>query len=635
MKKKLFSISTLLFLFLLITLNSCRQELDVIANQTNKEREAEFFSTAKNNSQTGKISTNQDLIIDILKKDNEQSHFVSKLDDKKGLPVWNSMLIQKNKNSSAKGVSGSEKTILIPLTEDGDFLSSYIVASINANNEITHLENVTNKELYEFVHNKSIPKDIRETALGNIIYTNNKVFGFKKFINIPEDLFTEIPLDKGKDTKTIKFVEKKSSSSMASRTEMELLCYSYEADDPSCSCHGTIIISKCFYVLVEYGGGGSTGDSGDSTGGSTSGGGGSSGSGSTTNNTPWYLMNPDIDIYSYNPTIKGVFKSMTDQGFVLQKEHVDFLQENITLANTIRNVCLTNNTAYKSLFVYNLLDDYAFASPTPDVNVLNNKLNNFYLTTFTYFPKANWGQFFSFFNGYGNTSYTPTSYTDYINNNRTIFDIETGDFGYNNSGTYDTTPIDNYDLDNQQNPWPTIAPVIPLADFVGWRKQKKANGEWMNCMDFCVEQLAKKNYSVSGYYEKDLQGNAQRFQIYTEQNGVNLNDIYKGVKYLIYALSNGIPVVVGIDDKNGDPGNLDKTTDHFVVIVGMGQDTGGRYFQFYDNASSNPAQGASPLNKLYVTYPSKKITGKTQCSDYRDRITEHNYIITQIRKTKL
>lgn len=48
---------------------------------------------------------------------------------------------------------------------------------------------------------------------------------------------------------------------------MELLCYSYEADDPSCSCHGTIIVSKCFYVLVEYGsGGGSTGDSGGSTG---------------------------------------------------------------------------------------------------------------------------------------------------------------------------------------------------------------------------------------------------------------------------------------------------------------------------------------------------------------------------------
>lgn len=84
-------------------------------------------------------------------------------------------------------------------------------------------------------------------------------------------------------------------------------------------------------------------------------------------------MNPDIDIYSYNGTVRGVFKSMTDQGFVLQKEHVDFLQANTILANTIRNVCLTNNTAYKSLFVYNLLDDYTFASPTPDVNVLNNK----------------------------------------------------------------------------------------------------------------------------------------------------------------------------------------------------------------------------------------------------------------------
>ena len=40
-------------------------------------------------------------------------------------------------------------------------------------------------------------------------------------------------------------------------------------------------------------------------------------------------------------------------------------------------------------------------------------------------------------------------------------------------------------------------------------------------------------------------------------------------------LSKGHPVIVGVDYKPGNPGNADKMTDHFIVVVSM--------LEFYDN----------------------------------------------------
>ncbi|MDR3025941.1 hypothetical protein [Chryseobacterium sp.] len=203
------------------------------------------------------------------------------------------------------------------------------------------------------------------------------------------------------------------------------------------------------------------------------------------------------------------------------------------------------------------------------------------------------------------------------------------DITYNEVGNYDENTYENFDFENQQTQWPTINPIIAATDFIGWG----APGVRRNCMDYAKAQIAKNGYKVSNYYDVDSQGNKQTFQIYTEQGGVNLNDLYKGVSYLKYALSNGIPVIVGIDDKTGHPGNLDNSTDHFVVIVGMGTDSKGRYFRFYDNASGDVNQGTHPENKLYIKYPERIFTGKTQCLGYRAD-TEYDYIMTMIRKSK-
>ena len=208
---------------------------------------------------------------------------------------------------------------------------------------------------------------------------------------------------------------------------------------------------------------------------------------------------------------------------------------------------------------------------------------------------------------------------------RTSFDSSTGDIDNNTVGGYDNTVYSEFNP--QQTPWSIIPNVIPISQFVGWNRS--LHPTWQ-CMEYAKDQIAKKGYKISNYYDV-----GQTFQIYKEQTGVNQTELTKGLSYLKYALTNGIPVIVGVDDASGSPGNIDNTTDHFIVIVGMGSNSTGNYFQFYDNASGDVSQGANSANLLYYNSNTGLISGRTQCSAYRDRFTTHNYILTHIRKSKL
>ena len=92
-------------------------------------------------------------------------------------------------------------------------------------------------------------------------------------------------------------------------------------------------------------------------------------------------------------------------------------------------------------------------------------------------------------------------------------------------------------------------------------------------------------------------------------------------------------MIVGVDDQSGSSNPAtDNTTDHFVVIVGMGTDATGKYFTFYDNASGDVTLGASPNNKLYYNPTTGKITGQSQ-TPYAIS-SPRNYTITMMRKSK-
>ncbi|OYQ46085.1 hypothetical protein CHX27_05070 [Flavobacterium aurantiibacter] len=191
-----------------------------------------------------------------------------------------------------------------------------------------------------------------------------------------------------------------------------------------------------------------------------------------------------------------------------------------------------------------------------------------------------------------------------------------------NSGPIDTNEVPDFDI-NQS--WPNIAPVIPVSAFVGWSRLHR---DW-ECMEYSKEQLRVMGYKISSYHAV-----GQTFQVFTAQSGVNQTQVVAGVKYLKYALTNGIPVIVGVDNHAGSPNpQTDNTTDHFIVIVGMGQDAGGKYFRFYDNASGAASQGTSVNNKLYYNSDTGVIEGQSQ-TNYAVSNGYNPYRVTMIRKSK-
>lgn len=140
-------------------------------------------------------------------------------------------------------------------------------------------------------------------------------------------------------------------------------------------------------------------------------------------------------------------------------------------------------------------------------------------------------------------------------------------------------------------------------------------------------KLANYQLSVAGY-----EANGKYYQAYTEQKGVNKQQTQTAVEYITKSLQAGKPVMVGVDDQDGHPGNADKTTDHWIVIVGMDSDKKGNYFNFYDNATSNEKQGTSSANKLYYEAKTGKITG-TADNDY-SRNAQRDYTVTRVKETE-
>lgn len=212
-----------------------------------------------------------------------------------------------------------------------------------------------------------------------------------------------------------------------------------------------------------------------------------------------------------------------------------------------------------------------------------------------------------------------------LNFNKSNIDIETGDINNNSQGNEDNDVYEEYDFQSQI--WDTIPNVLQNSDFVGWNRLLHPN--WQ-CMEYAKAQIAKKGKVISDYWTQ-----GQTLQVYKSSTGVNHKSVKEGITYLISSLKNGNPVIVGVDDQTGSPNSgTDNTTDHFIVIVGMGTDANGaKYFTFFDNASGLVVEGASTLNKLYYNESTGIISGKSQTL-YAKASNRYDYIVTQIRKNK-
>ena len=196
--------------------------------------------------------------------------------------------------------------------------------------------------------------------------------------------------------------------------------------------------------------------------------------------------------------------------------------------------------------------------------------------------------------------------------------------------------------------WDNIPSVIPNDKFIGWGHPITwlQEGKEAECFDYALEQLRQvKHWVKSERWNKKWDGtkelNDHIYQLYLEQDvagmnkGEQKNQFEPGVNYLKKTLKSGIPVLVGVDDDKKIK-NDDMTTEHFITIVGMGEDANGKYFLFYDNAEPEIDIGTSGENKLYCKIDEYLIKGKGDIRNtyIQNRTKKKEYIVTQIRETK-
>ncbi len=356
MKKNL-NLLKILAVSIFFLILGCRQEADWTTNQQQQNRAQEFF---KNNIKNGK-SEDISLIsnaIQRLEKINNKNNFLSKISDKKGLPVWEYLIHAdiKAHQTSNKGEETSE-ILIIPLRQEDNFLSSLLYVE-NPDSDNPDIYTVTNEQLEDFVHNQQVDKTIRESVLMTFLSFDRQIFGDRKYSSIPLELFDKVHVHNGDDFKSFNISEPLKSNPNA-REIMD--CFKvYHCTGCQGACDGCNLCVSDYCYLTGSGVPGSTGSSGstgtsgnDGSSTSTTGGGnntGGSGSNTPEENIPWYLMNTEVDIFEYNPRVQALFKKLTNFKIVLQKEELDYLETRDEITEGFNNY-LVNNTLEKSKFV--------------------------------------------------------------------------------------------------------------------------------------------------------------------------------------------------------------------------------------------------------------------------------------------
>jgi RHS repeat-associated protein len=140
-------------------------------------------------------------------------------------------------------------------------------------------------------------------------------------------------------------------------------------------------------------------------------------------------------------------------------------------------------------------------------------------------------------------------------------------------------------------------------------------------------------------------GSKKRVDMYIKQGGNDSKlNLQKGIDTIVKNLKEGKAVMAGVMyDSDKNTGNANSATNHFVTIVGMGNDEEGAYFSYYDNFTGGEGEEVGTdvsLNKFRMY---KSSDGTHYFSDGKDGNIPLNgneaatsskpsrYVLTEIR----
>lgn len=153
-----------------------------------------------------------------------------------------------------------------------------------------------------------------------------------------------------------------------------------------------------------------------------------------------------------------------------------------------------------------------------------------------------------------------------------------------------------------------------------WGNQSAQNVACKKTCDDILNKAGLASTSKTNKYQTALENN--------DHSAIIINSAVSkdAIQYINEQLKAGNPVQVGVDhDLNYKGGTLNEgTTDHFVVIIGKGCDSGKVFYQFYDVGTRYEDKGSSKNNKLFLGSDNSLI-GTTVYSG-------QTYTVSQVRK---
>lgn len=156
MKKNLSRLLVSLFSIFLFVL-SCQRE-DLGNKESKKTRTAEDFF--KRSSQTNTFAKSGADYVTILEAYNQETNFISEIEDQEGLPIWEKMQTTEETETI---------TLFIPLSVDDGALSSLLLVRLDENNTVLSFRNFTNEYLKNYVYNENYLKENRQFLMDTFL----------------------------------------------------------------------------------------------------------------------------------------------------------------------------------------------------------------------------------------------------------------------------------------------------------------------------------------------------------------------------------------------------------------------------------------------------------------------------------
>ena len=165
-----------------------------------------------------------------------------------------------------------------------------------------------------------------------------------------------------------------------------------------------------------------------------------------------------------------------------------------------------------------------------------------------------------------------------------------------------------------------IASVIKPSDFIGQGSRQ--------CLDACRDIVAATTGVPANLAAQNVGHINMAFEV--NKQYVPAPQAAHGIETINKFLEAGKPIVVGVSKwTGGKPYNTSNpATEHFVVIVGRGEDKNGKFYLFYDVGTQRPTLGTSRDNKLYLLQ-NRLLAGRTQYAT-----STPNYTLTEVRPYK-